>query len=140
MISERRNSDRYCFNFDLLPEGDLILLSDGVELEVIKLVDISPFGTCLSIDRVIACGCTVTLQYRVDACLLQANGRVVWSGPENRMEEGAGFRAGVDFNRDQMQMNVAVFKALTECFETRTPLAVGERTRNRIFAFWAGKS
>jgi len=128
MISERRNSDRYCFNLDLQPEGDLILLSDGVELEVIKLVDISPFGTCLSIDRVIACGCTVTLQYRVDAHLLQANGRVAWSGPENQMEEGAGFRAGVDFNRDQMQSNVAVFKALTECFETRTPLAVNART------------
>lgn len=121
MKSERRNGDRYCFNLELQPEGELLLLVAGQTYEVWKLLDISPFGTGLSVDEYIGAEGEVTLQYRCDENDIKVFATVAWSGLENSQEEGGGFRVGLQFNRDEMELNVALFKALTApVVETRT--------------------
>jgi len=113
MKNERRNEDRYCFNLDLHPDGELYLLVDERTIEIWKLLDISPFGTCISINEKIHAGSTVTLQYHRNADVMLAFGTVAWSGPENTLEEGAGFRMGIEFNKDKMPLNAALFKTIT---------------------------
>jgi len=112
-MCERRKSDRYCFNLDLQPEGDLVLLVDERSFEVWKLIDISPFGACLSIDADIDSGSHISLQYRCVENEFEVFGTVAWNSPENSNEEGVGFRVGLDFNRDEMALNAHLFKALT---------------------------
>ncbi len=114
MRNKRRNGDRYCFNFELQPEGELLLLVGEKTFEVWKLLDISPFGVGLSIDQLIDKGSLVTLQYRHREDDIKVVGTVAWSGSENSREEGAGFRLGVDFQPDKIASNVALFKVITD--------------------------
>ena len=114
MKSERRSADRYCFNLDLQPKGELTLLVGERTFEVWKLVNISPFGTGLSIDEHVSTGSKVTLQYRSEDDEIKTFGTVTWSESENSKEEGGGFRIGVNFHRNQTALNVALFKRLTD--------------------------
>ena len=113
MRNERRNEDRYCFNLDLHPEGELLLLVGDQTYEVWKLLDISPFGTCLSVDANIETGNQVILHYHSPKEEIIAFGTVSWSDHENKLEEGAGFRIGIEFYKDKMPLNAALFKAVT---------------------------
>jgi len=113
VVHERRKSDRYCFNLELQPDGDLLLLVDNKVWAIWKLVDISPFGTCLSIDVRFNAGSKIALRYRQAKEEITVFGTIAWSSAENSNEEGAGFRLGVDFDRDQMALNATLFTALT---------------------------
>jgi len=113
VIHERRKSDRYCFNLELQSDGDLLLLMDNKSWAVWKLVDISPFGACLSMDVRFNVGSKIAFRYRKAEEEIIVFGRVAWSSGENSNEEGAGFRLGVEFNRDKMVLNAALFTALT---------------------------
>jgi len=113
MKNKRRNGDRYCFNFELQSEGELLLLVGEKTIEVWKLLDISPFGAGLSIDQLIDKGSLVALQYRHREDDIKVLGTVAWSGAENSKEEGAGFRLGIDFHPDHIASNVALFKVIT---------------------------
>ncbi|ATX79209.1 hypothetical protein Ga0123461_0789 [Mariprofundus aestuarium] len=112
--SERRSADRYCFNLDLQPKGELTLLFGEQIFEVWKLVNISPFGTGLSIGEPITTGSKVTLRYRYGDDEVKTFGTVAWSEAENSKEEGGGFRIGVYFHKDKTALNVALFKRLTD--------------------------
>ncbi|GAV20320.1 PilZ domain protein [Mariprofundus micogutta] len=114
MQNERRNGDRYCFHLDLQPKGELTLFVDGRILSVWKLVDISPFGTGLSIHESLDAGSNVSLQYLDDNGEIQVSGTVAWSDLENSQEEGEGYRVGIQFSRKTMSLNVAIFKAVTD--------------------------
>jgi len=114
MQNERRSGDRYCFNLELQPQGELILVVGERTFEVWKLLDISPFGTGLSINELVGPGSDVMLQYRCEEDEIKVFGTVTWSGSENSQEEGAGFRIGIQFNRVEMPMNVTLFKRLTD--------------------------
>ncbi len=124
MRNERRNKDRYCFNLDLHPEGELFLLVGDRTFEVWKLLDISPFGTCLSVDANIAKDSQVVVQYRCGREVKVAFGTIAWSDHENRLEEGAGFRMGVEFHRDKMPLNAALFRIITAA-SVRTDICYG---------------
>ncbi|MDQ6992724.1 MAG: PilZ domain-containing protein [Mariprofundus sp.] len=113
MKNERRNGDRYCFNFDLEPKGELSLIYKGRTISVWKLLDISPFGTGLSIDENIALNSQVTLLYSDNEHECRTIATVIWSSKENNEEVGGGFRVGARFNKEQMNLNIAFFKALT---------------------------
>jgi len=114
LVPERRKSDRYCFNLDLQPDGELLILKGDRSFEIWKLVDISPFGACLSIDAQINAGSNIALRYRCVEDEITVFGTVTWNSSENSNEEGAGFRLGVDFDRDCMALNAALFTALTD--------------------------
>jgi len=114
MKKEYRNGDRYCFNLNLQLDGDLFLLVDERTFEIWKLLDISPFGTGLSVDEEIATGSRVILQYQCKGDDIKVSGTVLWSGVENSDEEGGGFRMGICFHKSETVLNVALFKALTE--------------------------
>jgi hypothetical protein len=113
VVHERRKSDRYCFNLELQPDGELTLLVDNKAWTIWKLVDISPFGTCLSIDIRFNTGSKIALRYRLAKEEITVFGTIAWSSAENSNEEGAGFRLGVDFDRGKMALNAALFTALT---------------------------
>jgi len=129
---ERRNEDRYCFNLDLHPEGELFLLVGDRTYEVWKLLDISPFGTCLSVDGNIGIGSQVVLQYRSQREERVALGTVAWSDHENKLEEGAGFRIGVEFHKDQMPLNAALFKTVTAPMLNLQPVATEVQNNHSI--------
>lgn len=134
MHKDRRNDDRYYLNLDLQAEGELLLLVGEQTYEVCKLVDISPFGAGLSIDESIGAGCKVTLQYRLEKFYINVSGFVLWSEPENSQEVGGGFRMGVHFHRNNMPMNAALFKALTEKYHLRQTTLITHEARTRIAA------
>ncbi|MDQ6998434.1 MAG: PilZ domain-containing protein [Mariprofundus sp.] len=123
MRNERRNQDRYCFNLDLHPEGELFLFVGDQTYEVWKLLDISPFGSCLSVDTNIEIGTRVVLHYQTPSEEIVVFGTVSWSDHENTLEEGAGFRMGVEFNRDTMLLNVSLFKIVTAPMLNVNPVA-----------------
>jgi len=110
---ERRISDRYCFNLELQPDGELLLLEDNEEWTIWKLVDISPFGSCLSMRVRFNTGSQIALRYRLEEDEITVFGTVAWSSEETSTEEGAGFRVGIDFDRDKMALNASLFAALT---------------------------
>ncbi len=64
-MHERRKSDRYCFNLELQPNGELLLLVDNKTWGVWKLVDISPFGSCLSMAVQFKAGSKIALHYKM---------------------------------------------------------------------------
>jgi len=113
LIHERRKSDRYCFNLELQPDGELLLLMDNGVWTIWKLVDISPFGTCLSMGVRFNTGSQIAVRYRLEKEEITVFGTVAWSSEENSNEEGAGFRLGIDFDRSKMALNAALFTALT---------------------------
>jgi len=114
LVFERRKNDRYCFNLDLQPDGELLILKGDRTFEIWKLVDISPFGACLSTDAQFNAGSKIALRYRFAEDEITVAGTVTWNSSENSQEEGAGFRLGVDFDRDRMVLNAALFTALTD--------------------------
>jgi len=112
-MHERRKCDRYCFNLELQPDGELLLLTDHKAWTIWKLVDISPFGACLSMAVQLRAGSNIVLHYKLMEKEITVSGLIAWSRAENNSEEGAGFRLGIDFNRDAMDVNAALFTALT---------------------------
>jgi len=113
LTHERRKSDRYCFNLALHPDGELLLLMDNAEWTIWKLVDISPFGICLSMGVRLNTGSQIALRYRLEENEITVFGTVAWSSEETSNEDGAGFRLGIDFDRDKMALNASLFTALT---------------------------
>jgi len=118
VITERRKSDRYCFNLELQPDGELLLLVDNKTWGVWKLVDISPFGACLSVAVRFHAGSKIALHYRLGDKEITVFGLIAWSNAETSHEEGAGFRLGIDFNRGEMDLSAALFTALTHSRQT----------------------
>ncbi|MDQ6992477.1 MAG: PilZ domain-containing protein [Mariprofundus sp.] len=114
MKQEHRNGDRYSVNADLYLENELILLVGDRSVGIWKVRDISPFGMGLSIDKKVATGTEMTLEYRCESVEIRVFGVVVWSESESDEAEGGGYRVGVYFKADKMAMNMALCKVLTD--------------------------
>ncbi|NWF36057.1 PilZ domain-containing protein [Mariprofundus sp. KV] len=110
MSSERRSSGRRALE---LPAGSgLALYSNNQPINVLEVLDLSPFGIGLEVDSRIETGCRVSLSYHYTTTDIEVHGTVVWSS--GRSEDGpAVFRVGIYLQEDESALNVELFNAMT---------------------------
>jgi len=109
MEKERRRLARNSVSNEK-PQGQFCLYMKGQPVAFRALRDVSPFGVSLMLERQLARGSEVTLQYRYQETELVVSGTVVWCVAD---QNSGCFRAGVLLKENAVSDNAAFFNAVT---------------------------